>query len=82
MNAKPSLPQSSPLATITIAAVAAFVAIGIVSTVAFVFQRDGTPLEQLVAAERACIHHAYVSEREACMREWVATAQASRVASK
>jgi len=30
------------------------------------------PMERLVAAERACAGHTYVSEREACMREWAA----------
>jgi hypothetical protein len=38
-------------------------------------------MEQLAAAERACTLHVYVSEREACMREWLA-ARAPNVASK
>lgn len=82
MNAKPSLPQSSPLVTISIAALAAFIAVGIVGGIAFVFQRDGAPLQQLVAAERACVHHRFVSEREGCVRDWLATAHAARVASR
>lgn len=82
MNAKPSLPQSSPLVTISIAALAAFVAVAIVSGIAFVFQRDGAPLQQLLAAERACVHHRFVSEREGCVRDGLATAHAARVASK
>ncbi len=80
MNAKRAYPQFSPLSTIAAAAIATFVAIGLLTAVAFLFQRAGTPLEQLVAAERACIQRLYVSEREACMHEWLATARASAVA--
>lgn len=39
-------------------------------------------MEQLAAAERACIQHAYVSEREACMREWLAAARSLSVAGR
>ena len=62
--------------------VAAFIAIGLLTGVAFLFQRDGAPLEKLAAAERACTPRVYVSEREACMREWLAAARARNVASK
>ena len=82
MNAKPTFPQPSSLSTTVIAAAAAFIAVGILSSVAFLFQRDGAPMERLVAAEHACRQHAYVSEREVCMREWLVVAQSSRVASK
>jgi hypothetical protein len=39
-------------------------------------------MEQLAAAERACTQRAYVSERESCMREWLAASRASSVASQ
>jgi hypothetical protein len=82
MNAKPTFASPSSLSITVAAALATFIAIGLLTAVAFLFQRDGTPLEQLAAAERACTQHVYVSEREACMHEWLAAAHASNVASK
>jgi hypothetical protein len=82
MIAKPTFPRSSSLSITIAAALATFIAIGILTAVAFMFQRDGKPMEQLAAAERACVQRVYVSEREACMREWLAAAHASSVASK
>jgi len=81
MHAKPTFPQISSLSTSVSALLAAFIAIGLLTGVAFLFQRDGAPMERLAAAERACTQHVYVSEREACMREWIA-ASAANVASK
>ena len=80
MNAKP--PRSSPLSVIAAAALATFIAIGLLASVATLFQLDGAPLELLVRAERACTQHLYVSERDACMRELLAAVQASSIASK
>jgi hypothetical protein len=81
MNTKPIFPCRSALSITVAAALATFIAIGLLTTVAFLFQRDGAPMEQLAAAERACTKHVYVSEREACMSEWLA-ARAPNVASK
>ena len=82
MNAKPTFRRSSPFSITMAAALATFIAIGLLTAVAFLFQRDGKPLERLAAAERACTQNAYVSEREACMRDWLVAAHASNVASK
>jgi hypothetical protein len=82
MIAKPTFPRSSSFSITIAAALATFIAIGILTAVAFMFQRAGKPMEQLAAAERACVQLVYVSEREACMREWLAAAHASSVASK
>lgn len=82
MNATPTLPQASALKTSVIAALAAFIAIGLLSAVVVLFQRDGAPMERLAAAERACAGYAYVSDREACMREWLVAKGASNVARK
>jgi hypothetical protein len=73
---------STPRAAFAIAALATFITISLLTGVAFLFQRDGAPLQQLAAAERACTQHVYVSEREACMREWLAAAHPPNVASK
>jgi hypothetical protein len=82
MNANSTVPQPSSFSTTIIAAVAAFIALGVLSSVAFLFQRDGAPMERLVAAEHACSQHVYISERQACVREWLVAAQSSRIASK
>lgn len=82
MNAKPTLPRTSSFSITIAAATATLVAVGLLTAVAFTFQRDGKPLERLAAAERACVQRVYVSEREACMREWLAAARLSNVASK
>jgi hypothetical protein len=81
MNATPTFARPSSLAMPVAAALATFIAVGLLTSVAFLFQRDGAPIERLAAAERACTQHIYVSEREACMREWLA-ARAPNVASK
>lgn len=82
MNAKPTLTRPSSISITVAAALATFIAIGLLTAVAFLFQRDGKPMDQLAAAERACAQRVYVSEREACMREWLAAAHASNVARK
>lgn len=82
MNAKPTFARPSLLFTTFAASLATFVAIGLLTGVAFLFQRDGTPLEQIAAAERACIERVYASEREVCIRDWLTAARASNVASK
>jgi hypothetical protein len=81
MNAKPTFATPSSFSITVAAALATFVAVGILTAVVLLFQRDGKPLEQVVAAERACATQRYVSEREACMREWL-EARASNVARK
>jgi hypothetical protein len=82
MNTKPTVPSRSSLSTTFAAALATAIVRGLLTTVAFLFQFDGAPMEQLVAAERACTERAHVSEREVCMREWLAATRASIVASK
>jgi len=78
MNAKPNLGSSS--STITAAAFAAVITIGILSVVVALFQSRGAPMERLAAAEHACVSHAYQSERKACMKQWLAESQRTRVA--
>ena len=77
-----TFPRRTSASTTVAATLATFIAISLLTAVAFLFQRDGRPLEQLAAAERACTQHVYVSEREACARNWIAAARASAVANK
>lgn len=82
MNVKPTLPPPNPATHFIAAALAGIITIGVFASVTALLQRDGRPMERLAAAERACMGHAYVSEREACMREWAATKQSASVASR
>lgn len=82
MDAKPTFPHRSPLSITVAAALATLIATGLLTLVAVLFQYDGVPMGQLAAAERACVQHAYVSERESCIREWLAAGHASSLASK
>ena len=82
MNVKPTLPHLSSAMHFIAAALAGIITIGVFACVTELIQRDGRPMERLVAAERACMGHAYVSEREACMREWAAAKQSASVASR
>ena len=79
MNAKPTLARPHVAATLVAAALSTLIAIGILTAVIGLFQRDGVPFEQVVIAERACSNHAFVSERETCMRSFLT---ASHVASR
>lgn len=72
MNAKLDSSCTSPRMTVAIAALAAVIAIGILSVVVSLFQSRGAPMQRLVAAERACASYAYQSERETCMKQWLA----------
>ena len=72
MNTNTALKRSS-VTTFAAATMASVIAIGIFAAVTNLFMRSGTPMERLVVAERACTHYVYVSEREACMRDWLAT---------
>jgi len=42
-------------------------------------QSRGMPMAELAAAERVCAGRIYVSDRERCMREWVAAAHGDRL---
>lgn len=77
MNGKPTFARPTSLWLPVTAALATFIAIGLLTAIVFLFQRDGAPMKQLAAAERACAQRVYVSEREACMREWLAAARSN-----
>lgn len=82
MNAKPVLERPRIGTTILAAGLSAAIAIGLLSGVAGLFQREGAPLKQVVIAERACSDHAFASEREACMRSFLAASRVRNVASR
>jgi len=82
MNMNSTLKRSRGLTAFVAAMSASVVAIGILTAVTELFLRSGTPMERLVVAERACIHYPYVSEREACMRQWLASARSPSMANR
>jgi hypothetical protein len=69
-----------PAQTFTAATAATVVSLALLWGVVTLFQSRGAPLEELAAAERACASHLYVSDREACMKQWIAENQRTRVA--
>jgi len=82
MNATPTFTTRGSISTFAAAALATVIAVGILSAVATMFQRDGKPLERLAAAERACTQYSYLSERQACMNEWLAASHPGTVANR
>ena len=81
MNAKPTLARRHVVTTIIAAALSALIAIGLLTTVTDLFQRDGVPFEQVVIAEHVCAN-AFVSERETCVRLYLAASRLRNVASR
>ena len=75
MNAMPKLPRRHPVASVLAAVLSVVIVLALLGAVTELFQRDGAPFEQLVAAEHACTNYAYASEREACVRVYLATAR-------
>ena len=82
MNAKPTLARPHVVTTIIAAALSALIAIGLLTAVTGLFQRDGTPFEQVVIAEHVCANYAFVSERETCVRLYLAASGVRNVASR
>jgi len=82
MNAKPTLARPHIVTTIVAAVFSCLIAIGLLTGVTDLVQRDGAPFERVVTAEHACANHAFVSEREACVRSYLAASQVRNVASR
>lgn len=82
MRATPTLTRPHGIAMAVAAGLSSMIAIGIVASVTDLFQSRGAPMAQLAAAERACAGKTYVSERQACMRVWIASSQGTRMANR
>jgi hypothetical protein len=82
MNAKPTLTRPHVVTTIVAAALSALIALGLLTAVTGLFQRDGAPFEQVVTAEHPCADYAFVSERETCARSYLAASRVRKVASR
>jgi hypothetical protein len=82
MNARPTLARPHVVTTIVAAAMSSLIAIGLLTAVSGLFQRDGAPFEQVVIAEDACANYAFVSERETCVGLYLAASRVRNVASR
>ncbi len=82
MNTKPAFARRHAVTTIVAAALSVLIAIGLLTAVTGLFQRDGTPFEQVVIAERACASLAFVSERETCVHSFLAASRVRNVATR
>ena len=82
MNTKLSFASPGGLIIFSAAVLAGVIAGALLSAVVMLFQSRGMPMEGLVAAERACGHHLYSSEQEACIREWLAARRVTSVAKR
>jgi hypothetical protein len=80
MNTRLNFASHGSTLTVATAALATVIALGILWGVAVLFQSKGAPMERLVAAEHACARYVYLSERQACMNEWLAASQPRIVA--
>jgi hypothetical protein len=81
MNARPTLAHRPLAATLAAVVAAAVLSLATITAVAGLFARDGAPLADAVAAEQACAHYAFVSERERCMQA-SAAARVPRLATR
>ena len=65
-------PQLRPAQTFAAATAATVISLALLWSVVSLFQSRGVPLEELATAERACASRVYVSDREECMKQWIA----------
>ena len=82
MNATSTFASPKSILVFSAAVLAGVIATGLLSAVVLLFQSRGVPLERLVAAERACAQLIYLSERETCMKQWLAERRATSVAAQ
>jgi hypothetical protein len=60
-----------PTQTLAAATAATVISLALLWGVVSLFQSHGPALGDLAAAERACAGNLYVSDREACMNQWL-----------
>jgi len=82
MNATFAFARPHAAVPVAAAVLAVLIGLGTLSAVIGLFQRDGAPFEQLVAAEQACADRTFVSEREACVRLFIAATRVQNLANR
>ena len=81
MNAKPTLARPRFLQCFVGALLSAVISAGLLGAVSSLFHSEGTPFGNVVAAERSCRNHAFVSERAECVRRELAGPIGAMIAS-
>jgi hypothetical protein len=82
MDTKPVLATFPIGMNLAAAGLAISIAIGLLIGVAGLFLQEGTPLQNVVIAERACRELAFQSERDGCVRSFLAASYHRRLASR
>lgn len=82
MDPRPTLHRPSLLVTAVASTLGTLIAATLLAAVTGLFQSRGLPLEEIALAERACAVHAYVSERDTCIKERIAAERGQHVARK
>jgi hypothetical protein len=82
MSARLTLNRPHIVFTVVAAAFAVLIGLGLLGAVAGLFQRDGAPYERLVIAEHACANYSFASERETCVRLYLAASRVRNVAAR
>jgi len=82
MSLAPVLARPSVTTIIVAAALSSSIAIALLVAVAALFVHEGVPLHNVAIAERACSDLTFVSEREVCMRSFLAASAHRHVASR
>jgi len=82
MNAKPTFARPRFLPCFIAALLSAVISVGLLGAVSGLFHSDGNPFGRVAAAERTCRDHAFVSEREECVRRELAGPTRAMIASE
>ena len=82
MNAKLTLAPPRFLPCFIAALLSAGISAGLLGAVSGLFHSDGIPFGKVVAAERTCRDHAFVSERQECVRRELAGPIRAMIASE
>jgi hypothetical protein len=82
MNRQTNLANARPAVSIPTALAALAIALGLLGSVATLFQSRGAPLQELAVAEKACADKAYPSERATCMKRRIAESRFTTVAGR
>lgn len=65
---RPALPPRRPIASLVSAAVAVVISIGLMGSVAALFQCDGKPVEKFFVAQHSCADRAQAALGDECPR--------------
>ena len=80
MEAKPTLASPHIAATVVSIVLAALIGVGLLTAVTCLFQRAGAPFEHAIVAEHACANHSFASERDTCLRSYLAASALQNIA--